>query len=238
MKEITNWIRQSRFKKNSKTKTWKIYKRFFLRKKKSHFIVRFKYFFNTIRVFKKQYTHTHVLKSTNLIAKYRNKCLKISTNKVYNFFNLLNFRLHLVLVHCHFVFNKIKSLIILKKGYVSVNNKIIKHQNYILSVNDLIYFFNKIKIFSLLIKKIFFRQLRQRRIRRSHIFRFKYLRRCILINFFEINYRIRSLIYLRPLQNTELVKKKRRWKNNGQKGSLKVFNIFNLKLIKLFWSLS
>lgn len=152
--------------------------------------------------------HANVYKSTNTLINYRLSAFKKSFNKNYGFFHKLHFRLHLVLVHSHFVMNKFESLGFLKNGLVSINNKIITHPNYSIKPQDLLYLFTKNIRLNAFLKKKFLLKIRNKRYHRRNRFQYKYLKRCLLKNFFEVSYHTRSLIYLRTLRNIELNQKK------------------------------
>lgn len=130
--------------------------------------------------------HDNVLKSTNAIVNYQTLVFKKSFNKSYGFFHKLHFRLHLVLVHSHFVSNKLEGLGFLKNGLVSINNKIATHLNYTLKLQDLLYLFTQVLYLNAYLKKKFILKIRKKRSRRYRRFKHKYLKRCILKNFFEI----------------------------------------------------
>jgi hypothetical protein len=153
--------------------------------------------------------HDNIFKSTNTIINYRLSVFKKSFNKSYGFLHKLHFRLHLILVHSHFVINKFESLGFLKNGLVTINNKTIIHPNYIIKLQDLLYLFTKKMCLNSFLKKKFLLKIRNKRYNRRKRFRYKYLKRCLLKNFFEISYHIRSLIYLRTLRNIELKKIKK-----------------------------
>lgn len=236
MRQMRKWIRKYRSNPNIRKKTWKEYKRGFLWKRKAHYWKKFKHFFNNIRIYKKYYVHNNIFKSTNTIVNYRLSVSKKSFSKSYSFLHKLHFRLHLILVHSHFVMNKFESLGFLKNGLISVNNKIITHPNYCVKLQDLLYLFTKnIRLNSFLRKK-FLLKIRNKRYKRLNRFRYKYLKRCLLKNFFEISYHTRSLIYLRTLRNTELRKKKIKKIKKWSRKRFKFINIFNLRLIKKFWA--
>lgn len=173
-------------------------------------MTRLKHIFNNVRIFKKHYSHDHITKSVRLVNNYHRLCLKKSTNKIYKFFHHLQFRIHLVLVLVHFVFNKIDGIILLREGFITINNKVITNRNYILTSQDILYFFVHTQRFNKFIRKFFILKVRKRCFKRQRRFRYKFLKRALLQNFFEINYRIRSLIYTRPLRNNELIKKKQK----------------------------
>lgn len=177
-----------------------------------------------------------MLKSTNTIKNYQSLVFKKSFNKSYGFLHQLHFRLHLILLHSHFVTNKFEGLGFIKNGLVTVNNKVVSQPNYILKLQDLVYLFtNNLKNYVLylnnfFLKKKFLLKIRKKRFRRYRRFKYKYFKRCLLKNFFEISYHTRSLVYLRILRNIEL-KKKRKKKTQKR---YKFINIFNIKLIKKF----
>lgn len=174
----------------------------------------------------------NALKSTSTINNYQRLVFKKSFNKSYSFLHQLHFRLHLVLVHSHFATNKFEGLGFIKNGLVVVNNKIIIQPNYILNIQDLIYLFtNNLKSYRLCFnnffsKKKFLVRIKHKRFYRCRRFKYKYFKRCLLNNFFEISYHTRSLVYLRILRNIELKKK--------IKKCSKFINIFNFKLVKKF----
>lgn len=109
---------------------------------------KFKFFFNNARIAKKQFIQKHTFKHTNILNKYYQKCKQSLSIKTYQFFHYLQFRLPLVLVSSHFVFNNTESISLTKKNRVSVNNKIINHLDYTLKIKDLIYLFTGFRTFT------------------------------------------------------------------------------------------
>lgn len=244
MREFKKWIRISHTKPKKKIKNWRFYRNFFLRKKRLHVKLRIKHFFNNALIFKKYYKNEYILKTNKYIKYFHSLCVKKTSNKLYNFFHRLNFRLPKILLNSHLVLNKLESNSIIKKGFVSVNNKVIKHLNYILQLHDLIYLYTTRLQSNQTLAKIFLKRVRKFRLRRRRKFRRKFLGRCLLKNLFEINYRTRSLIYISILSNISLIKRRRKWirkkninlfEKKQTKPIIKYYNIFNLQLIKKFW---
>ena len=244
MREFKKWIRISHTKPKKKIKNWRFYRNFFLRKKRLHVKLRIKHFFNNALIFKKYYKNEYILKTNKYIKYFHSLCVKKTSNKLYNFFHRLNFRLPKILLNSHLVLNKLESNSIIKKGFVSVNNKVIKHLNYILQLHDLIYLYTTRLQSNQTLAKIFLKRVRKFRLRRRRKFRRKFLGRCLLKNLFEINYRTRSLIYISILSNISLIKRRRKWirkkninlfEKKKTKPIIKYYNIFNLQLIKKFW---
>lgn len=244
MREFKKWIRISHTKPKKKIKNWRFYRNFFLRKKRLHVKLRIKHFFNNALIFKKYYKNEYILKTNKYIKYFHSLCVKKTSNKLYNFFHRLNFRLPKILLNSHLVLNKLESNSIIKNGFVSVNNKVIKHLNYILQLHDLIYLYTTRLQSNKILAKIFLKRVRKFRLRRRKKFRRKFLGRCLLKNLFEINYRTRSLIYISVLSNISLIKRKRKWirkkninlfEKKQTKPIIKYYNIFNLQLIKKFW---
>jgi len=98
----------------------------------------------------------------------------------------------------------------IKKGFISVNNKVIKHLNYILQLYDLIYLYTLKSRLNHILARILSKRARKFRFRRKRKFRRKFLGRCLLKNLFEINYRTRSIIYTSIISNISLIKRKRK----------------------------
>lgn len=246
MREFKKWVRIMHIRPKKKIKNWRFYRNFFLRKKRHHVKLKLKHIFNNKLIFKKYYKNEYIFKSNKYVKYFHSLCIKKTSNKLYNFFHRLHFRLPKILLHTHFILNKLESNLIIKKGYISVNNKIIKNLNYILKLYDLIYLYT-IRSFLLnsILAKILLKKVRKLKFKRKKKFRRKFLGRCLLKNLFEINYRTKSLIYTSILSNISLIKRKRKWVRNNNsnlfikkqtKPIIKYYNIFNLQLIKKFWS--
>jgi len=244
MREFKKWIRITHIKPKKKIKNWRFYRNFFLRKKRLHVKLRIKHFFNNALIFKKYYKNEYILKTNKYIKYFHSLCVKKTSNKLYNFFHRLHFRLPKILLNSHLVLNKLESNSMIKKGFISVNNKVIKHLNYILQLYDLIYLYTLKSRLNHILARILSKRARKFRFRRKRKFRRKFLGRCLLKNLFEINYRTRSIIYTSIISNISLIKRKRKWirKNNlnllkkkQTKPIIKYYNIFNLQLIKKFW---
>lgn len=245
MREFKKWIRIRHIRPKKKIKNWRFYRNFFLRKKRLHVKLRIKHFFNNALIFKKYYKNEYILKTNKYIKYFHSLCMKKTSNKLYNFFHRLHFRLPKILLNSHFVLNKFESNSIIKKGFISVNNQVIKHSNYVLKLYDLIYLYTALQYYwNKNLVRIFIKRTRKFRWQRKRKFRKKFLGRCLLKNLFEINYRTRSLIYTSILLNISLIKRKRKWfqkkkisrfNTKKKKYIIKYYNIFNLQLIKKFW---
>jgi len=235
MRIFKKWVRIRYIRPTIAKKNWSLYRRFFLRKKKLYFISRLRYIHNNIRIFKKYYRNEFILKTNKFIQNLYNYCFKKSFSKVYLFFHKLNFRLPTVLVNTHFILNRIESTPMIKKGYISVNNKVIRTIKYTLQLYDLVYMESNWDIINSTISTISLNMTRKIRFFKKRKFRKKFLGRCLLKNIFEINYKTRSLIYISNLLNISLIKRKRRWIKKEKRLLTRYFNILNLKLIKKFW---
>jgi ribosomal protein S4 len=237
------WSRVNSFDPKRKKSNWRLYRKFLLRKKLPTFVFKFRSFFKVKGILFNFYKHYYTLKSTRIIKSYYKDCLKQSSDKVYNFFNLLFFRIHLVLVYCHFTWTRVKAIAVIKGGMVSINSKIIKKPNTVLTCGDILYFHSSRNTLCLSAYFQVWKKLRKKRRKSKNKFRFKFLRRLWIKNFFELSFLVRVLVYVRPLLNNELFRRKVHYpsKSNRFNPRLKkkrfiVYNTFKFKLLKKFWS--
>lgn len=209
-------IKSSRLKFKQKKRIQNLYKRNFKRKFIKNYFHRFKHFFRFKTIVKRYYAHKNILKSTKFLKKYYQFCIKKTHTKTYHLLKQLEFRIDVILRLVHFTSDRLSSFSFLRKGYVSINGKIITHIHSILFPNDLLHV--RVKK-SRNIENSILGKHKKRRIdvRQKHQYKIllrrkkfisTFLRKSLFKNFFEISYFAKSLIYLQNLRNNELVKKK------------------------------
>jgi len=208
-------------------KLWSSFKFFFQIKQKSKSFLRFRWFYNNIRIMRKYYTQFYRLKSAKKLKLKRSSCLKKSSNKLHLFFRKLEFRLDLILVRFNLVNNIRTAKNLILNNYVYVNRISRRHFDFILSVNDLLTIKSSTKNFDwgIIRKKIDYKRRRKNKKKVIKGFKYNFLYRNTIKNCIEFNYRIGSAIYIRPLFYNEVVEKLK-------------FKTFDLKLLKKFWKFS
>ena len=231
----SSWFKLNYFKLKHIRKNIKNYKRFFVWKKKFQFISRLRWFFNNTQVVEKYFIHTYHLKESNFLKKVKFGCRRKLRNKIYNFLYGLNLRLDLLLTNFHFINDFKQSKVLIKNRCIKVNNIILNTNNYSIKTGDKIsvcfkkiYNLEKLEECKKLISKHSFKFIRKRRKIRYRLkrqFRYKFLWRHTIVNFLEINYRIFTVIILRPMYINEIRKKF-------------FFKIARIKLLRKFWAFS
>ena len=126
--------------------------------------------------------------------------LKITINKTYNFLYKLELRLDLVLIRIYFIKNVKKLQPLIKNDRIIINNKIIKYKNYNINVYDKVYF----NINSFYTTKRVLKIWKKRK-----KFRYRFLFKCKVKNFLEINYKIAMFMFIKFFWSNECMKKKK-----------------------------
>ena len=193
--------------------TWRLYKRFFIWKKKLNFFIKFKLFFTYSKVIKKYLIKTYGYKNSNFLCSVYKKYLKITTNKIYSFLYKLEFRLDLILIRIYFIKTLEKSHQLIKSNGIVINNKIVGHKHYNICFSDVIQF----NLFYLSKPTIFLKLWKKKK-----QFQYKFLFRYQVKNFLEINYNIGMFIYIKFYWSNEFIKKKK-------------IKILNFSLFKKYW---
>jgi hypothetical protein len=215
-----------RKKLKKKWRFWRLYKLFFLRQKKKNFFCKIKWLFNEKRIIWHQLSQIYGKKIKHII--YANHCSKkIFNSKFDSLLVKLELRLNIILFRINFL----KKLLFVNslKNLFFVNGSI-KHINYQVCSNDLIYntningfFFGKLKnclSFSFW-KWRKFRRKYKKQIRQffksQNRYRVYFLfQQNIVFNFVEINYFIYSSILIRfPLLGEIIYKNKKRFLFSG-----------------------
>jgi ribosomal protein S4 len=193
--------------------TWRLYKRFFLWKKKIDFFTKFKLFFTYSKVINKYLIKAYGFKKSKQLKSDCKKYLKITNNKIYNFLYKLEFRLDLILTRIYFVRNIKQCQQLISNNRLIINNKILKNKKYILYLNDVIYF----NIHNFIDKKKIIALWKNKK-----KFRYKFLFKYKIKNYLEINYKIGMFIYIKWHWSNELLKKKK-------------IKTLNFSLFKKYW---
>jgi len=205
-------IKTNKIKK--KWLSWRLYKRFFIWKKKINFFTRFKLFFTYSKIIKKYLIKTYSFKNSKALRNIYLKSLKITNNKTYDFLYKLELRLDLILIRIYFIKN-VKSLRqLIKNDRIIINNKIIKYKNYNIKIYDKLCFninnfYNPKKVLKIWKKK--------------KKFRYQFLFKCKVKNFLEINYKIAMFICVKLFWSNEFMKKKR-------------IKLLDFKLFQKYWA--
>ena len=208
------------YKLKKKWATWRLYKRFFLWKKKITFFSKLKWFFNYTRIIKKYYVKCYAFRNTSFLKTKYKISLKQTSNKIYNFLHDLEFRLDLTLIRIHFSPNILKSKYLIQhKKIVKINNKLISNINYTLKIKDKVQMLLLLNFNLNINKKKFSLSYNNKN---KKYFRYHFLFQNKIKNFIEINYKIAFAIYIKPLWNNEVIKKKKK--------------LFKFTLFKKFWS--
>ena len=204
-------------KLNKKWNVWRLYKRFFLWKKKITFFTKLKWFFNYSQIVKKYLIKNYAFKTYKDLNKVYTNCLNKTINKFYLFVHNLELRLDFVLVRSYFIKNITRAQKLIHNNSIVVNNKIICNKKYNFCLQDIIFFINTMN------KKYFINRKKNTKVRKKKKFRSKFLLKYKLKNFLEINYKILSIIYVKKFLQNELLKKKK-------------IKIINYNLFKKYWN--
>ena len=168
--------------------SWRLYKRFFVWKKKKNLFTRFKMFFTYSKIIKKYLIKTYSFKNSKTLHNIYMKNLKITINKTYNFLYKLELRLDLILVRIYFINNIKKLQQLIKNDRIIINNKIIKYKNYNINLYDKVYF-NVNKFYTTKqVLKIW---------KKRKKFKYSFLFKCKVKNSLEINYKIAMFVVIK-----------------------------------------
>ena len=195
------------FKLKKKWRFWRIFKRYFLYKKKITFLKKIKWSFNNIRIIKQQLSKLYLIKKKTSLIKYS---YKQSHNKFFFFLRLLELRLGIILLRSRFFYKLINSYNAIKMNLILVNGYIINKINHLMKILDL---FQKrrsknIKIRRKKYKRILRFKWRKHRwkqaryiiwkIRRmSHFNMYWIKKQNTILNYMEINYKIPAGIIIK-----------------------------------------
>nr|QFP99043.1 ribosomal protein S4 [Rhizaria sp.] len=184
-------------KLKKKWRFWRMFKFYFLRRKKKFFFSKLAFFFNQKRIIWHQLSVMYGKKIKNNV--YVNHKSKIIFNSKFgNILCKLELRLNILILRLCFVKKLLESNCIIKEKKIRVNG-LIKHKNYLVSTGDLIVYseyFSKFK------RKYFdkrrWNRFKWRKWKKKPIKKmFFLLKRNFIFNFMEINYSIFSSILLR-----------------------------------------
>ena len=189
-------------KAKKKWRFWRVFKFYFLHRKKKFYFFRMKWLFNKKKILWRQLSVVYGKRIKNRVY-HKNKS-KVIFNKRFMFIlRNLELRLNILLVRLHFVTKLLQADIIILKNKVRVNGKI-KHKCYIVSVGDLITYhkndtysqrFKKLKKIQITIKR---RKIKKKNLKKKRkVNMYFLLRKNFILNFMEINYYYFSAILLR-----------------------------------------
>ena len=200
-KKISYYIKK---KLNKKWRFWRVFKFYFLRRKKKIYFFRMKWLFNSKKMLWRQLSVVYGKRIKN--RAYKKNKSKIIFNKRFIFIlRALELRLNVLLVRLHFVTKLLQANITILKNKVTINGTV-RHKWYVVAVGDLIMYTNK-NIFSQRLKKLKWKHRNWRQfkitLKKKNLKNKKYvniyflLRKNFVLNFIEINYFCFSAILLR-----------------------------------------
>lgn len=213
-----------KLKLKKKGRFWRLFKRFSLFTKNIKFFSKLKWWFNNIRILKKQYSTFYIFKNSIFLKS------KYGFNKNYvTFLERLELRLQILLIRVRFCFNLHTSLFNIKTKKILVNGGIIIKSNYLVNILDLIQkrriigFFRKhlLSIYWLRMKRIWrfrwrfnkrgyakFLMWRDRRFNELNLYMIK--RSSNILNYTDLIYRIPAFIILKQPFISEIIIKQQK----------------------------
>lgn len=204
-------------KLKKKWRFWRVFRFYFLRRKKKNFFSKINWLFNQRRIVWHQLSVIYGKKIKNLV--YTNhKSKKIFNSKFGSILCKLELRLNILLIRIGFV-TKLQQADFLISNYQITVNFFVKHKRYLLSKNDLIFFKTtclKIRDFQRFKKNCWKyskwnkwkRQSKNKKFRRIYFS----LKKNFIFNFMEINYYYYFAILLRsPLLGEISYRNKKRF---------------------------
>lgn len=193
------------FKLKKKWRFWRLFKRYFISKKKITFYKKYNWRFNNIRIIWHQFTKLYTPKIKNIILKRKKK----NSDFFFFFLNKLELRLNVILLRARFFYKLINSSIAIKLNLILINGLIINKINCVVNILDL---FQKKRQKNILFKNTVKRKERLKwrkfrwkkaryifwKIRRASHFNMYWVKKQnTTINYLEINYKIPAGILIK-----------------------------------------